>query len=87
MVRGQYRGLQKFSITPQNTLISIDENKESRIDIDPKYSIGSFCLIYKSLDHHYHLEKEKGSLSVVQNNMIIQCTENPLYYSHSANRP
>ncbi len=41
----------------------MEENNESRINIDPEYSSGSFCHIYKSLDHHYNLEKEKGNIA------------------------
>ena len=41
----------------------MEENKESRIDIDPEYSSGSFCHIYQSLGHHCHLEKEKGGIA------------------------
>ena len=63
MVLGQFRGLQKFSIPPENTLILIEENKESIIDIDPEYSSDSFCHIYKSLGHHHCLEKEKGGIA------------------------
>ena len=53
-------GHQKFSIPPKNTLVSMEENKETRIDIDPEYSSDSLRHIYKSLGHHYHLEKENG---------------------------
>ncbi len=63
MVLGQYKGLQKFSIPPKNTLISIEENEESTIGIDPEYSRSSFCHIYKSLGHHYHLEKENRDIA------------------------
>ena len=41
----------------------MEENKESRSGIDPECSSGSFHHIYKSLSHHYHLEKEKGDLA------------------------
>ena len=44
MVLGQYGSLQKFPIQPRNTLVSMEENKESRIDIDSEYSSGCFCL-------------------------------------------
>ncbi len=63
VVLGQYRGLQNFSIPPQNTLILMEDNKESEIDIDPEYSSSSFCHIYKSLCHCYHLEKEKEDIA------------------------
>ncbi len=63
VVLDQYRGLQKFSAPPKNTLISKEENKESRIDIDPEYSSDSFCHIYKLLGHHYKMEKEKGDIA------------------------
>ena len=41
----------------------MEENNESRINIDPEYSSGSFGHICKSLDHHYDLEKEKGDIA------------------------
>ncbi len=41
----------------------MEENKESKIYIDPEYSCGRFGHIYKSLGHHYHLEKEKGNIA------------------------
>ena len=62
MVLDQHRGLQKFSVPPKNTLISIEENKEPRIDKDPEYSSDSFWHIYKSLDYNNKLEKEKEDI-------------------------
>ncbi len=41
----------------------MEENKESRIDIDPEYSSWSFGHIYKSLGYRCHLEKEKGDIA------------------------
>ena len=63
VVLDQYGGLQKFSVPPKNTLISIAENKESINDKDPEYSSDSFCHIYNSLGHRYKMEKEKGDIA------------------------
>ncbi len=41
----------------------MEKNKQSRIDIDPEYSSGSYCHIYKSLGHHYNFGKEKGDIA------------------------
>ncbi len=63
MVLDRYMGLQKVSVPLKNTLISMEENKESRIDKYPEYSSDSFCHIHKSLGHHYKMEKEKGDIA------------------------
>ncbi len=40
-----------------NTWVSMEENEKSRIYIDPESTSDNFCYIYKSKDHHDHLEK------------------------------
>ncbi len=64
----------------------MEENEKSRICFDPEYSSDCFCYIYKLQDHNNHLEKlllkkwknEKGTMHVVQNNMLIHDPEIPI---------
>ncbi len=43
----------------------MEENKESRIDIDPDYSSDSFVIFtsHWAISDLYHLEKEKGDIA------------------------
>ncbi len=41
----------------------MEENEKSRIYIEPEFTSEYFCYIYKSQDHHDHLEKWKGGIA------------------------
>ncbi len=86
MVLSVYSRLQKFSIIPNSTLVSMEDNKEATININLEDSSGCFCYINKSLGHRHHLKnilsvKRGHCLWSGKNNMIVQCAEICLLHS------